>query len=272
MDSNDLFGGYELRSTNIETAKRLPENIRFGTSSWKYPGWKGIVYHDTYRNDADFKKRCLKEYGRYPWFRSIGIDHSFYVPPKVQTLESYANDLPESIKWVSKVWEEITIPIYAKHKRYGDRAGQENPNFLNTDLFLDQVLAPFEQAKVENRLAAFVFEFQTLGQDYTSFPELFFDRLDKFLGKLPKQFHYAVEIRNPYFLVDDYFSVLNNHKVTHCFNHWTRMPRLKKQMLAAARVGGLEAPFYVARLLTPLGVSYADAVKRFDKHNEVPVS
>ena len=175
--------------------------------------------------------------------------------------------MPESITWVSKVWEEITIPVYAKHKRYGSRAGRENPYFLNADLFIDKVLAPFEQAKVESRLAAFVFEFQTLGGDYLSSPYMFFDRLDSFFNKLPSQYNYAVEIRNPYFLVDDYFAVLNNHKVTHCFNHWTRMPGLKKQMIAASRAGGLDAPFYVARLLTPLNVRYADAVKRFEPYN-----
>jgi len=47
------------------------------------------------------------------------------------------------------------------------------------------------------------------------------------------------------------------------------MPKLKTQMLAAAKAGGLNAPIYVARLLTPLGMSYEKAVKTFEPYTSV---
>ena len=37
--ADDAWPGFDL-----ETAARLPAQVRFGASSWKYPGWKGTVY------------------------------------------------------------------------------------------------------------------------------------------------------------------------------------------------------------------------------------
>ena len=45
-----------------------------------------------------------------------------------------------------KVWEEITIPSYAKQPRYGPRAGQANARFLDAKLFNDLVLTPYREA------------------------------------------------------------------------------------------------------------------------------
>jgi hypothetical protein len=47
------------------------------------------------------------------------------------------------------------------------------------------------------------------------------------------------------------------------------MCSIKEQMIAAARAGGLKADFFVARLLTPLGVSYEAAEKLFKPYDRV---
>ena len=47
------------------------------------------------------------------------------------------------------------------------------------------------------------------------------------------------------------------------------MPPLREQMLRAAKAGGLKAPFFVARILTPLGVKYEDAVKLFQPYTMI---
>jgi uncharacterized protein YecE (DUF72 family) len=99
--------------------------------------------------------------------------------------------------------------------------------------------------------------------------EEFIDRLAEFLTRLPNDFEYAVEIRNPELLNSRYFEALNASKVTHCFNHWNSMVSIKDQMIAAARAGGLKADFFVARLLTPLGVSYEAAEKLFEPYDKV---
>jgi hypothetical protein len=47
------------------------------------------------------------------------------------------------------------------------------------------------------------------------------------------------------------------------------MPALVDQMKYAAVAGGLTANFFVARILTPLGLSYRGAVERFSPYNEI---
>jgi uncharacterized protein YecE (DUF72 family) len=253
---------------DAEAAAKLPALIRFGTSTWTYPGWKGLVYQNKYKNEKEFKSRCLEEYGKVPWFRSVGIDNTFYTPPSLKQLQSYAQSLPENFKWISKVWERITIPRYPKHARYGKYAGQQNPDFLNANLFSGEVLERFSAPEILKRTGPFVFQFQTMSESLLKDVN-FLKTLREFLLKLPKQFRYATEIRNPALLIPEYFEILNEAGATHCFNHWHLMPPLHVQMKRAAEAGGLTAPFYVSRILTPLGVSYENAVKMFEPYNSL---
>ena len=94
--------------------------IRFGTSTWAYEGWQGMVYQHTYEKRR-FKQECLAEYARYayrgyPLFRTVGRDLSFYGPPTVELLTQYAKQLPGGFEMCSKVWEGITIPRFADHQ------------------------------------------------------------------------------------------------------------------------------------------------------------
>ena len=253
---------------HLDAARRLPPNIRFGTSSWNYPGWKDLIYRRSYRTKKAFSTHCLEEYAVFPWFRTVGIDSSFYAPPKRETLERYASQVPAGFQWVAKVWEAVTIWHYPPHRRYGARADTPNPDFLDPELFTEKFLPPFQQEACLPHNGPFVFQFATLPLSALPIEE-FLDRLDAFLGALPADFLYAVELRNRELLIPRYFEVLNRRGATHVFNHWQRMPRLLDQMKAAADAGGLAAPFYVSRLLTPRGVSYAGAVKRFQPYDEL---
>ena len=69
-----------------------------------------------------------------------------------------------------KVWEEIRIPIYAKHARYGAKAGHPNPWFLDAKLFNELVLTPYREAKFELYTGPFLFEFQRHGMSNEEFP------------------------------------------------------------------------------------------------------
>ena len=72
-----------------------------------------------------------------------------------------------------KMWEEITIPSYAKQARYGPRAGQSNPRFLDATLFNELVLTPYRAAKFELHTGPLLFECQRHDQ----FSEAFCARL-----------------------------------------------------------------------------------------------
>jgi len=55
--------------------KKLPANVRLGTTTWTYDGWKGTVYSRDYRGPEPARR--LEEYGRYPLFRVVGIDSAY---------------------------------------------------------------------------------------------------------------------------------------------------------------------------------------------------
>lgn len=241
-------------------------HLKLGTSTWAYEGWQGLVYTTPYPKGR-FKRGCLAEYARYRYrgralFQTVGLDQTFYRPPTPTQLAQYAEHVPPGFDMCSKVWEEITIPRFAAQPRYGAKAGQVNPRFLDADLFVEQVLAPYGQAFREHT-GPFIFEFQRTGVE----PEEFLPRLDRFLGHLPLEYSYAIEIRNAGILGSDYQSILHKHRVAHVYNHWTYMPPLAEQHKRLAEA--FTAPFVLLRLLTPLKVRYEDAVKMAEPYNRI---
>jgi uncharacterized protein YecE (DUF72 family) len=240
--------------------------IRFGTSTWTYEGWQGQVYKRQYAKTA-FTRECLGEFCQYlykgqPLFRTVGIDSSFYRPPTANQLTHYLSQIPQDFEMCSKVWEEITIPTYAKHARYGVKAGQSNPRFLDPSAFIDFMLKPYRDANFLPHAGPFIFEFQRHGLP----ADEFFSRLDAFLGALPKDFRYSIELRNPGLLGERYVQLLEKHEVAHVYNHWCFMPPLAEQH---ERVQSFTAPFTVLRLLTPLKMTYEAAKKRAAPYDKI---
>jgi uncharacterized protein YecE (DUF72 family) len=240
--------------------------VRFGTSTWAYEGWQSSVYRKSYPKGR-FKKDCLAEYATYryknaPLFHTVGLDQTFYRPATDKQLEDYAAQLPPDFDMCSKVWERITIPLFPNLPDYGPKAGQINPDFLNVEMFVHEVLSPYRRA-FTHHTGPFIFEFQRSGIE----PDEFVTRLDAFLDRLPKDFCYSVEIRNPSILSPAYRAVLEHHGVSHVYNHWTYMPPLMEQH---RRLGErFTAPFVVFRLLTPLRVAYGQAVRMAAPYNKI---
>lgn len=244
----------------------VPSLVKFGTSTWAYEGWRGLVYHKAYLKGR-FKKDCLAEYARYeyngePLFRAVGLDQAFYSPPNEAQLAQYAAQLPPGFEMCSKVWEEITIPRYPNLPDYREKAGQPNPRFLDATLFKEMVLPPYQRV-FKDYTGPFIFEFQRTGIE----PQEFLTRLDQFLSQLPKDLSYAVEIRNQAILNTDYPSILRAHGVSHAYNHWTYMPPLAEQHKKLS--GEFTAPFVLFRLLTPLRIEYEAAVRMSEPYNKI---
>ncbi len=244
-------------------AAAVPAGIHFGTSSWTYPGWKGLVYQQDYPKTGA-TARMLAEYARYPLFSTVGIDSTFYNPASVNVLRSYAEALPPGFRCVSKVWDRVTVHTFPK-QRYKTGGGEENPDFLNPEVFRRDVLDPCLEHFADH-VGPFVFEFQTIGRAAGFTAQAFADRLDAFFTKLPREAMYAVELRNPEFLTPPYFAVLREHNVAHTFNSWTRMPPVGEQL---ALPGSLSALFTVARILLRPGRTYNEAVDAFAPYDTI---
>jgi uncharacterized protein YecE (DUF72 family) len=237
--------------------------VRFGASSWNYPGWGGLVYHRAYEGRGA-SARMLEEYARFPLFRTVGIDSSFYAPPTEEVLGSYAKHLPAGFPCVSKVWNQLTVETFSKAQDKA-RAGKVNPDFLNPDLFLESVYEPY-QRHFAGHMGPFVFEFQAIGRGSRVTAERFAARLDEFFSALPREGQYAVEIRNEEFLTPMYFAVLREHGVAHVLNSWTRMPPIGDQLDLPGAVSG---PFIVARALLQPGRTYDEAVDAFAPYDRI---
>jgi uncharacterized protein YecE (DUF72 family) len=263
----DLFEGSEsLPEPSAEVtalARQLPSSVRFGTSTWTYDGWFGDVYHRHYRGLQPALR--LEEYARYPLFRTVGIDSAFYDPPSEQELESYARALPSGFPCVSKVWDRITAKRLGQDAPQPGLAGMRNPDFLNAALFKDSVLGPYSRV-FRDHAGCFVFEFQAMrGKDLPD-PLQWADQLDDFLGELPRDFRYAVELRNSELLTGVHGEVLKRHGVAHVFNSWTEMPPIGEQVELGWT---FSASFTVARALLKPGRRYGDAVKQFQPYDRV---
>jgi uncharacterized protein YecE (DUF72 family) len=223
------------------------------------------VYHRDYKGRG-IAAPMLGEYARFPLFRTVGIDSSFYGPPTDTTLRAYAEQLPPDFPCVSKVWQEITIHTWTMVQDRV-RAGQVNPHFLDAPYFLESVYEPYRTHFAEH-MGPFVFEFQAIplrGSSGLS-PDTFAARLDAFFSSLPAGGPWAVEIRNPEFLMPSYFAVLREHGVAHVFNSWTRMPSIGEQLALADSVTG---PFLICRALLRPGRTYEDAVEAFAPYDRI---
>ena len=95
----------------------------------------------------------------------------------------------------------------------------------------------------------------------------FVSDLDGFLGKLPKSWPYAIEMRNKHWLQKEYFDCLAKHRVTHVFNSWDAMPPVSEQMALSGSL--TNANLIAARFLLTPGRKYEDAVKTFQPYDNV---
>ena len=243
--------------------EQIPDSVRFGTSTWNYPGWRGLVYHQDY-GPKGAAARMLQEYAAFPLFGTVGIDSSFYGPPTEAVLRSYAKHLPAGFPCVSKVWSQLTVHTFTKAQD-PDRAGKANPDFLNADLFVEEIYEPYRRHFADNT-GPYVFEFQTVAKSSGLDAERFAERLDQFFSALPRDAEYGVEIRNEEFLTPMYFAVLREHSVAHVFNSWTRMPPIGHQLDLP---GSISAPFLIARALLRPGRTYDEAVDAFSPYDRI---
>ena len=238
-------------------------NIFIGGSSWKYEGWLGQIYsRSRYQVRGRFSKRlfedtCLSEYAGI--FPTVCGDFAFYQFPTEAFWAKLFRQTPEGFRWGFKIPEQITVPRWPVHPRYGALAGRENPTFLDAALLEQNLLRALEPYRKQT--GVLIFEFGTMrGVNPAEFIRL----LDPFLSQLPPGWRYAVEVRNVEFLRPDYFACLRAHEATHVYNAWTRMPEIVDQL---AIPESQTSDLMVARALLRHGRSYEDAVRQFTPYD-----
>jgi uncharacterized protein YecE (DUF72 family) len=242
-------------------------NFFIGTSSWKYEGWLGQIY-DGQRyltrgklSTKRFETECLEEYAEI--FPSVCVDAGYYRFPSEKYLANLCAQVPEGFRLSFKVTDEITVKKFPKLDRFGDRAGTDNTHFLDAKLFIDAFLGPLSPHR--QKTGVLIFEFSAFYPTHFERLRDFITVLDDFLGQLPADWQYGVEVRNAKLLRPEYFDVLHAHNVAHVFNSWTKMPSVEEQM---ALPGAFTADFSAARFLLRPGRAYQQAVDSFQPYAE----
>lgn len=245
------------------------QGVYIGTSSWKYPGWFGTVYErDRYVwrgrfSKARFERDCLGEFAQT--FPAVSVDAAYYQFLGKHTLEEMAGQVPEHFRFGFKVCGDITLKQFPRLPRFGKRAGMRNEHFLNAELFAKAILEPYEA--IRGKVGLLMFEFSRLGPDEFERGSQFVAALDEFLGKLPRGWPYAVELRNRTWLRPEYFAVLAKHGATHIYNAWTDMPPVPEQVALAD--SETNPSLLAARFLLREGRTFEDAVKKFSPYTEI---
>lgn len=260
---------FDREQIKKKAAALAAKGVYVGTSSWKYEGWLDQLYSPAryeYRGKVAatrFERDCLGEYAEV--FKTVCVDAAYYTFPRPEYLHKLADTVPDDFRFGFKVTDEITIKKFPNHPRHGANAGQPNADFLNADLFATAFLKPCEEIRA--KVGVLMFEFSHFWQSDYEHGRDFVADLDTFLGKLPRGWPYAIEMRNKHWLLPDYFGCLARHGITHVFNSWEAMPPVSEQM---ALPGSRTNPRLIAaRFLLKPGRRYEEAVKTFQPYDKV---
>ena len=168
-------------------ASGLPAKLRFGTSSWTFPGWAGLVYHRRYPNQRAFLRESLGRVREAPADEN-GRRRPGLLRPRAgrRPRRTTRDNCPTDFRAAMKVWQRVTMPGFPRHPRYGDEAGKENPDFLDAEAFARAVHAPARAAFAEH-MGPWIVEVSPSPTPLE--PSWFCEKLDAFLcgsaGRLP---------------------------------------------------------------------------------------
>lgn len=228
-----------------EVADALPASVRFGTSSWTFPGWEGLVWDRTPTPRA-LGSHGLAAYVRHPLLRCVGLDRTYYDTLDERVFREYREQVPDDFRFVVKADRRLL---------FADGPGSDPDLFLNPVWAADRVVGPAVEG-LDQTLGALLFQFAPMPAKAFGGPRSFAERLYRFLDTLPEGPRYAVEIRTPEFLTRDYMAALHHAGAGHACVVHPAMPSVIEQLDIAPPARGLPA---VVRWMLQPGHRYTEA-------------
>ena len=194
--------------------------LRLGTCSWKYDSWVDLVYSNSK------SKNYLSEYSSR--FDTVEVDQWFWslfppakaVLPKKNVVEEYKKSVPDNFLFTIKVPNSITLTHFYKDRKEDEL--RPNPFFLSVELFtefLDSI------APIKKQIGCLIFQFEYLNKQKMSSLSQFQLKFKEFYNKLDKKIPpVGIEIRNPNYLNEKYFSFLSDLDLAPVFLEGYYMP------------------------------------------------
>jgi uncharacterized protein YecE (DUF72 family) len=174
--------------------------LYLGTSSWTAVGWE-TAFYPARTKESDY----LPFYATR--FNSVEIDSTFYRIPTAKTVQQWRDRTPEGFVFAAKLPQTIT------HEKVLVGAESDLKAFLGVMDILGPKLGPLLiQLPYFNK------------QRFTGL-DSFLQVLEPFLGSLPQEYQWAVEIRNKNWLSEKLFSVLRSFGVALALVDHPWMPR-----------------------------------------------
>ncbi len=182
-------------------------DVRLGGQGWSEPDWQGVFYPRGLK--AGDRLAC---YARA--FDFAEIDSTFYALPPARTVLAWRDRTPEHFRFAAKLPQRIT------HDPNPDTRLPRRP--LDGDGWQDELGRFVETMRPlgEKLLAAVV----QLPPQWHWRPERL-AVLERFLGALPPDLQWAVEVRHRGWLNADAFALLRAHGVTFVMQDLYYMPR-----------------------------------------------
>lgn len=237
----------------VALGQRLPTTLRLGTSSWNFPGWRGLVYAPTAAK-AQLSRHGLAAYAQHPLLRTVGVDRTFYAPIAAREFADYAAQVPTSFRFLVKGLGELLSPQRPD--------GRANERYLDARAFTAECVAPAIEGLGE-RLGTLLLQFPPQARELCDEPALFAQLLQTFLGALPAGVPYAVELRDEALFTERYVAALHATGARHGFVVHPRMPSLPRQRELVPLDGPGHGP-HVLRWMLHAGFGYEAAKARYE--------
>lgn len=253
-----------------ELAQGLPTLLRFGVSTWSYPGWDGLIWDGSY-DPGVLSKHGLGAYHQHPLLRTVCVDRSFWRPLSISQYAAYASQVDEDFRFVVKCPASITDALVRDEE---GKARDPNPAFLDPRLAVELFVQPALDG-LGAKLGVLVFQLSPLSLLWLNRQDLLWERLGQMLAAVRQALAahpdviVAVEVRDPELLSQGLVDVLKAHDATFCLGLHGKMPPIEAQLpvLRALWPGPLVCRWSLNRIFGPYG--YGDAQKKHEPFNTI---
>lgn len=250
-------------------APALPADIRLGTSSWFFPGWRGLVYGNVYPQTA-LSKKGLAAYAQIPLLRTVSLDRTFYAPISTVEYARYAAQTPDHFSFVVKAPALVCDAVMRDEE---GRGKVPNPHFLDPAIATREFVVPCIEG-LQAKAGPLVFQVSPLPRGLVEEAAMLVERMAAFFGALPRTLGrrepiYALELRNAELLTPRLMRMLREQGVRYCIGLHDRMPEVERQEQALTALDGTTPGDLVVRWNLHRGFLYQAAKQRYEPFDKL---